>query len=110
MVPLPSEKFNIAWFKLAEFVGRKDKERAFTLFRLLVHALPDAAFVAQLEGDLLLAFKDERAAELYKRAALMYEEAGRVSDATAVYERMQYLRPDLRSARPDAAHTIEHGA
>jgi tetratricopeptide (TPR) repeat protein len=88
MVQLPSEKFNVAWFKLAEFVGRKEKERAFALFRLLVHALPDAAFAAQLEGDLFLAFKDERAVDAYKRSAGLYEESGRFLEAATLYERM----------------------
>jgi len=93
MAHLSSEKFNVAWFKLAEFVGRKEKERALTLYRLLVHSLPDGAFAAQLEGDLLLAFKDDKAIEAYKRSAQLYEDAGRYMEAALIYEQLVSLMP-----------------
>jgi len=91
MVQLSSEKFNVAWFKLAEFVGRKEKERAMILYRLLVHSLSDQAFAAQLEGDLFLAFRDEKVIEAYKRAVTLYEESGRLIQAVAVYEQLVTL-------------------
>jgi len=93
MPQLVSEKFNVAWFKLAEFVQRKEKERALALYRLLVHSVLDAALILQLEGDLLLAFKDEKAVELYKRAALLYEETGRHLEAVLVYEHIAKIVP-----------------
>ncbi len=71
-----SEKCNVAWFKLAEFVGRKEKERALAVYRLLAYSLSNDAFTAQLEGDLLLAFEDAKAFELYDRAARLYERNG----------------------------------
>lgn len=86
MPQLVSEKFNVAWFKLAEFVTRKEKERALALYRLLVHSVLDTALILQLEGDLLLSFKDEKAIELYKRAALLYEESGRYLEAVLLYQ------------------------
>jgi predicted negative regulator of RcsB-dependent stress response len=78
----PVDKFNVAWFKLAEFVGRKEKERALSVYRLLSHSLPDDAFAAQLEGDLFLAFcDDERAVDAYQKAARLYEKNGQYDHA-----------------------------
>jgi tetratricopeptide (TPR) repeat protein len=93
MMQLPSDKYTIAWFKLAEFVGRGEKERALGMYRLLAHSLPDEAFAAQLEGDLLLAFQDERALDSYKRSALKYERTGRLPQAVAVQEHLASLLP-----------------
>jgi len=88
MVASPSIKFNVAWFKLAEFVSRKEKERAFAIYRLLVHSLDDNALSAQLEGDLLLAFNDDKALYVYERAAQLYESSGRITQALFLYERI----------------------
>lgn len=83
---LQSEKFNIAWFKLAEFVARKEKERALGLYRLLAHSIGNAALEAQLEGDLLLAFNDNRAHDSYLKAAELYEQEGKLTQAIAITE------------------------
>lgn len=88
MVQLTSEKCNVAWFKLAEFVSRKEKERAFAIYRLMVHALQDNALAAQLEGDLMAAFKDQRAIEAYKRSIAQYEISGRLFEAALVSEQL----------------------
>lgn len=93
MAHLPAEKSNIAWFKLAEFVTRREKERAMGIYRLLVHSLSDEAFAAQLEGDLLLSFRDEKALECYVKSALLYERYGRAAQAAAVYEQLMVLQP-----------------
>ena len=53
----PSDKYTIAWFKLAECVAKGEKEKAFGVYRLLMHSLEDQAYAYQLEGDLLDAFK-----------------------------------------------------
>lgn len=91
-----TERSSIAWFKLAEFVGRKEKERALYLFRLLVHSITDTALVSQLEGDLLAAFGDEKAIDSYEKAMRTYIATGRISDARLLFERIgQYLIPDL---------------
>jgi hypothetical protein len=80
-----TEQTSIAWFKLAEFVGRKEKERALYLFRLLMHSLNDQALIAQLEGDLLAAFGDEKAIESYERAVRGYIATQRISHARMLY-------------------------
>ena len=80
------EKFQIGWFKLAEFVARKERERAFGIYRLLVHSLEDDAFITQLEGDLLRAFNDDKASVVYQKAAQLYEARGDLIQAAALYE------------------------
>lgn len=88
------EKFNVAWFKLAEFVGRKEKERALGVYRLLSHSLPDDAFAAQLEGDLFMAFQDDKALDAYQRSAKLYEKNGQFAHAALIYEQMMLLKPE----------------
>lgn len=94
MSQLQSDKYNIAWFKLAEFVSRKEKERALGIYKLLVHSLPTDAIAAQLEGDLLLAFHDEKALQSYTRAVELYERTEDYVKALAVCEHCLTLVPD----------------
>jgi tetratricopeptide (TPR) repeat protein len=96
MTQLPSDKYTIAWFKLAEFVRNKEKERALGIYRLLAHSLSDEAFAAQLEGDLLLAFNDDKAYISYAKAARLYEEQGKLTQAVAVYEHILTLVPEFQ--------------
>lgn len=91
MVQVLSRRSTIAWFKLAEFVERKEKERALAIYRLLIHSLSDPAYIAQLEGDLLAAFHDERATESYRRAALVYEKTDRFFAAALAHEQIALL-------------------
>lgn len=94
MSQLQSDKYNIAWFKLAEFVSRKEKERALGIYKLLIHSLPTDAIAAQLEGDLLLAFRDEKALQSYTRAVELYEQTEDYIKALAVCEHCLTLVPD----------------
>src|SRR3990172_10433854 len=80
MRQVPAEKYNIAWFKLAEFVARGEKERALGIYRLLIHSFDDKAFSYQLEGDLLSAFNDESARDKYLSAAQLYHKEGRIDE------------------------------
>ena len=77
MRQVPSDKYNIAWFKLAEFVSRGEKERALGLYRLLTHSFDDRALTYQLEGDLLLSFNDDSAQDRYRKAAEEYRQSER---------------------------------
>lgn len=95
MKHVPSEKYNIAWFKLSECVARGEKERALGVYKLLSHSIDDAAFAAQLEGDLLLAFEDDGAVEKYCTAAKLYKKKQRFVEAAAVYEHLVTLKPDV---------------
>lgn len=95
---LPSDKYNIAWFKLAECVSRGEKERALGVYRLLSHSIEDHAFVQQLEGDLLLAFGDTTTAvQKYQAAMEHYKHDGRLLEAVSVGEHVFLLTTDKRS-------------
>jgi len=86
MKQLPSERSSIAWFKLAEYVGRGDRERAFGLYRLLVHSVDDQPFLKKLEADIWSAFDIYKSQELYEQAAHLYKNAGNFSESLLIYE------------------------
>lgn len=97
MRQLPSDKYNVAWFKLAEFVARGERERALGLYKLLVHSFDDRALAYQLEGDLLLSFNDQAAAcQCYLFAAESYKNDMRIIEAAAVYEHLILLNPEIQ--------------
>lgn len=88
-------KYTLAWFKLAEFVWRKEKERALAIYRLLAHSLHDDALASQLEGDILLSFKDEKGFNSYAKAAALYEKHEKFASAAALYENLSLAQPDI---------------
>lgn len=91
---LPSDKYNVAWFKLAECVLRGEKERALGVYRLLSHSFDDAAFASQLEGDILFSFEDQIGAlAKYNQAIAAYQKTNRLLEAAAVCEHVITLAP-----------------
>ncbi|MBV8660773.1 MAG: hypothetical protein JO129_01340 [Candidatus Dependentiae bacterium] len=93
---LSSGSHNIAWFKLADFVSRGEKERALSVYKLLMHSIADQAFACQLEGDILLAFDDDAALDRYHSAANLYKKTGDYQKAIAVYEHVALFKNDLK--------------
>ncbi len=91
MRQIPADKYNVAWFKLADFVIRGEKERALGVYRLLMHAINDEALALQLEGDILLAFNDPFAIDRYRSAAQAYMHAQRWVQALGIYEQIKSL-------------------
>ncbi len=85
MKTLTSESYSIAWFKLADFVARGEKERALNLLRLLMHSVSDKALTYQLEGDILRAFQDSIAIDRYLMAAELYHKVGKIQQAISSY-------------------------
>lgn len=84
---------SIAWFKLAEFIARGEKERALTIYKLLALSFQDRAVAHQLEGDLLFAFNDSQiACQKYLQAIRLYKEENRIPQAIALYEHMRKLQ------------------
>lgn len=77
---------NVAWFKLAEFIRRGEKERAFALYRLLTHSLSDQPFLKKLEADIWLAFDEQEGQERYNNAAHCYLQEGRHNEALMIFE------------------------
>lgn len=103
------EKYNIAWFKLAECVSRGDKERALGVYRLLSHSLHNEAFRAQLEGDIWLAFGElENAIVQYREAAHKYRVNNQFSEAAALFEHLQLLDPESNFYKNAAQEIYDH--
>lgn len=82
----PGGKCSLAWFKLAEFVARGERERALCVYRLLMHTVDDAAFAKQLEGDLLGSFEQPGAFESYMHAIELYRKNCKHAQAMAICE------------------------
>jgi len=89
-----SESYTIAWFKIADFVARGEKERALHVYRLLMHSVSEPAISYQLEGDILLAFDDDAALDRYHVAANLYKKAGKWQQAISVYEHAGLFKED----------------
>lgn len=92
---LSSGSYNIAWFKLADFVARGEKERALTVYKLLMHSIADEAFAYQLEGDILLSFHDNKAIDRYNFAANLYKKNGNYQKAIALHEHILLIKQDI---------------
>jgi tetratricopeptide (TPR) repeat protein len=86
MKTLASESYTVAWFKIADFVSRGEKERALHMYPLLMHSISEPAISYQLEGDILLSFDDMTALECYRKAVELYKKSGKVRQAIGVYE------------------------
>jgi tetratricopeptide (TPR) repeat protein len=93
MKQVPTDKYTIAFFRLAEYVSRGEKERALGVYRILSHSFDDPAYACQLEGDILLSFNDEGAQEKYLQAAQLYQKGMRLRQAVGVYEHLTTLNP-----------------
>ena len=90
----PSQSHQVAWFKLSEFIKRREKERALAIYRLLMHTIDQPAFAKQVEGDLLMAFNDPGAVTSYLEAAQLYRKELKMSQATAIYEHLVIQYPE----------------
>ncbi|MBP9765176.1 hypothetical protein KBD08_02470 [Candidatus Babeliales bacterium] len=94
MKTVVSESYTIAWFKIADFVARGEKERALTVYKLLMHSVSEPALSYQLEGDILLAFDDDTALDRYHVAANLYKKSGKMQAAISVYEHVSLFKED----------------
>ncbi len=86
MKTLASESYTVAWFKIADFVSRGEKERALHMYPLLMHSISEPAISYQLEGDILLSFDDVAAFKCYSKAVELYKKSGKIRQAIGVYE------------------------
>ncbi|MEX0940804.1 MAG: hypothetical protein WDZ41_05580 [Candidatus Babeliales bacterium] len=95
MKQFSADKYNVAWYKLAEFVARGEKERALGMYRLLMHSFENEALASQLAGDIFLSFNDiADAVKKYEQAAYLYKKNNQCIEAAAVYEHIISLYPD----------------
>lgn len=84
----------VAWFKLAELISRKEKEKALSLYKLIAYSFEDKAYSLQVEGDILWSLEDKNALEKYSQAAYLYKKEKKLVSSTAVYEHLLTLNPD----------------
>src|SRR5579872_5896837 len=97
-----ADKYTIAWFKIAEYVSRGEKERALGVYRLLSHSFNDDAVARQLEADIyLLCNEQARAVELYRQAIEFFIKTKRFLQAAAVLEHLITLLPKDSALRHD---------
>ena len=89
----PGGKSSLAWFKLAEFVSRGERERALSVYRLLMHTVDDPAFAKQLEGDLLGSFEQPGAFDSYMHAIELYRKNNKTAQAMAICEQVVGMAP-----------------
>lgn len=95
MAELGSNKYNIAWFKLAEFVSRKEKERALGIYKLLVHSFQSEALAYKLKGDIYLSFNDlSNCIDNYLKAADIYQLNNQFVEVAALYEHLNLIVPN----------------
>lgn len=88
------EHSNVAWFKLAEFVKRGEKERALSLYRLLTHSISDQSFLKRLEADIWASFDKKQAEIFYNEAAHLYKKEGRFQEALLIFESLVLKSPE----------------
>lgn len=95
MKQVQQDKYNVAWFTLAECIARGEKVRALGVYRLLSHSIENVAFARQLEGDIWMAFADkEQAKTKYQEAATLYRTSGKLRESAAVKEHLHDLDPE----------------
>jgi hypothetical protein len=83
-----SEKSSVAWFRLAECLKRKERERAFLLYRLLMHSFEDSAFLKKLEGDMWIDFDIQEATNCYIASAHYYKQRNEYHEAYLIYKKL----------------------
>lgn len=92
---LSKEQNSVAWFVLAEFIRKGERERALGMHRLLMHNIENQAFCAQVEADLFAAFDWQSSVERYKLAAALYTKQNQPEQAAALYELLIWRAPHL---------------
>lgn len=97
MKTVTSTTSNIAWFKLADFVARGEKERALSVLRLLMHSVSNEALTYQLEGDILLAFNDLAAIQKYQNAAQLFKKSNQQHQAINAYQQALQIQEETES-------------
>ena len=100
MKHMQTDKYTIAWFKIADYVSRGEKERALGVYRLLSHSFNDDAVARQLEADIYFSCNEqERAIILYRQAMELYQKSKRFTEAAAICEHLLLLLPHDASLR-----------
>ena len=89
---IPQNNSSIAWFKIANLIERREREKALSVYKLMAHSLQDRAYALQLEGDILCYFEDfPEACVKYLQSAFLYRNAKRWLDAVSLYEQVALI-------------------
>ncbi len=92
---IPQNNSSVAWFKIANLIERKEREKALSVYKLMSHSLQDRAYALQLEGDILWYFEEIPESCLkYLQSAFLYRNAQRWLDAVSLYEQVSLLDPN----------------
>jgi hypothetical protein len=78
----------IAWFKLAEFVDRKEKEKAIILYNLLSKSLNNNSFSLTLLGTIYKYFDDPEESKKKLYQALEFEQELSLENKIAIKEHL----------------------
>lgn len=90
-----SKNASVAWFKLADLITRREREKALSVYRLLAHSFQDKAYALQLEGDILFFLNDDKGAcEKHTQAAFLYQKERKWVHAASLYEHLWVLDPE----------------
>ncbi len=93
---MSSDKYNLAWFRLAECVNARRKREGFRCISSAAHSIQDAAYALQLEGDLLLSFNVHQSAIVkYVAAIALYKQQERFHEVIALYEHLEQYSPEI---------------
>ncbi len=104
MKTMSQTRQSVAWFRLAECVGRGEKEKALAFHRLLTYSYNDLAFIKKLEADILAFFQDNNADIAYEQAALLYAQEGKFFEAAIIYEYLLCAAPENNLYRQKVIH------
>jgi tetratricopeptide (TPR) repeat protein len=92
---IPQNNSSIAWFKIANLIERREREKALSVYKLMAHSLQDKAYALQLEGDILCYFEDfPESCVKYLQSAFLYRNAKRWLDAVSLYEQVALIDPN----------------
>lgn len=92
---IPQNNSSVAWFKIANLIERREREKALSVYKLMSHSLQDRAYALQLEGDILWYFEEVSEACLkYLQSAFLYRNAKRWLDAVSLYEQVSLIHPN----------------
>ena len=87
---------NLAWFKLSEFISRGEKERAFSIYKVLMLAFDNQGYCLLVEGDLHASFdENQEALSKYLEAAKIYELQKNTFLQSVVYESIVKVSKNL---------------
>jgi len=86
----------LAWFKIAEALLNREREKAFFYCKLLSHSLSSEAFRSQIIGDIHTCIGEiSFALQAYKNAFLLYEKNNNIHGMSIIFFRTLSIDNDF---------------